>query len=229
MYFDENNEWVDQITKPQNSDYNVAEKTTLTFPIPHGFIVGDFLTETGGATGVVYNLIDTLNIEVARYNEIQFPATGTVDNGSASPQSYTESIIEHGIDNLVLQELVDRTNWLKNEAQRLTNRDVVIENRVDDLRQWLTVSTNQTLFIDRKYLVDITAGNVVLTLPGSPLPGRFLTVSHYAGDLSVNSLKIAGGQNNIESSTDQVSIDIPNQPFRCIFVGGSVGWKILGD
>lgn len=230
MYFEEDTqEWV-QVTKPDNLDYNVAEKTTLTFPSPHGYIVGDFLTEdVSGAVGVVYNLIDVNVIEVARYNEIQFPETGTVDNGSSSPQPYSSAVIEHGIDNLVLQELTNRTGWLKNETQRLTNRDTVIENRIEDVRTWLTVSSNTLVALDKKYLVDTSGNNVVLTLPPSSPIGRHITFCHYNGDLNVRYFEIAGGGNMIMSQTANVRIDLTGVPFRAVFLGGVIGWQIIGD
>lgn len=229
MTFEENQEWVNEVTKPDNLDYNVAEKTTLTFSSPHGYIVGDFLTEdVTGAYGVVYNLIDVYTIEVARYNEIQFPETGTVNNGSSSPQGYNQAVIEHGINNQVLQDLVDRSGWLKTETERLTNRDITIENKIDNNETWLFVSNNFTATIDKKYLVDISGGNVVATLPNISLPGRFITFVIEKGDLNLTSFSVRGGENNIEGSSDVMKVDL-FYPFRAIYVGGSTGWKIVGD
>lgn len=120
--FNEVAEWID-VTLPVNTDFNVAEKTTLTFIENHGFMVGDFLTEQiSGATGIVYEVLSNLEVNVARQDSVEFPESGVVKNTieeSVPGSTYVSRTISHGINNLVIQELVNRTYYNKNRFDNL--------------------------------------------------------------------------------------------------------------
>ena len=109
--FNENNQWV-PVVKPENVDYNIAEKTTVNFSALHSFIPGDYLTEaTSGASGVVYESVTNMILNMARDSSTVFPATGSLGNGVATV-AYSSISSTHGITNEVTQDLVDRTKWL---------------------------------------------------------------------------------------------------------------------
>ena len=122
--FNENNQWV-PVVKPENVDYNIAEKTTVNFSAVHSFLAGDYLTEiSSGASGVVYESVTNMILNMARDSSTVFPATGSLGNGVATV-AYSSISSTHGITNEVTQDLVDRTKWLyENKANKNLNISV---------------------------------------------------------------------------------------------------------
>lgn len=109
--FDEVGQWV-YVTKPENTDYNIAEKTTIYFNNEHPFIVGDYLLNSDdNSGGVVYEVLDNLSLNLARDTSTVFSVSGNLGNGT-STVSYYNASSTHGINNDVVQRLVDRTKWL---------------------------------------------------------------------------------------------------------------------
>lgn len=109
--FDEVGQWV-YVTKPENTDYNIAEKTTIYFNNEHSFIVGDYLLNPDDSSGgVVYEVLNNLSLNLARDTSTVFSVSGDLGNGT-STLSYYNASSTHGINNNVVQRLVDRTKWL---------------------------------------------------------------------------------------------------------------------
>lgn len=109
--FDEVGQWV-YVTKPENTDYNIAEKTTIYFNNEHSFVVGDYLLNSdNNSGGVVYEVLDDLSLNLARDTSTVFSVSGNLGNGT-STVSYYNASSTHGINNDVVQRLVDRTKWL---------------------------------------------------------------------------------------------------------------------
>ena len=109
--FTENSQWV-SVTKPDNIDYNIAEKSTVFFSAAHSFIAGDYLTNpANNSAGIVYEVLSGTSLNIARDTSTVFAASGNFGNGVATV-AYSSITTTHGINNDVSQRLVDRTKWL---------------------------------------------------------------------------------------------------------------------
>ncbi len=203
MNFTETIQWVGVI-KPVNTDFNVAEKTTLTFLKPHGFIVGDYITEIigGAAKGIVYEVPDTLTVNVAKQDENAFPETGEVTNGAITI-TYVSRTISHGINNQVIQDLVDRTaynkkriddlelsvgnidNSINNIDNSINNIDNSINNIISDITilqdtqtdlKYEIVTTSTVAQSNKHYICNLISENITITLPEDANSGDWVSV-----------------------------------------------------
>lgn len=129
MNFTETIQWVG-VVQPVNTDFNVAEKTTLNFLEPHGLIVGDYVEETlSGAKGIVYEVPSATTLNLAKQDATPFPESGIIVSGIIEI-TYVSRTISHGINNQVIQDLVDRTAYNK---KRIDDLEIQVDNNTQNV------------------------------------------------------------------------------------------------
>jgi hypothetical protein len=92
---------------------------------------------------------------------------------------------------------------------------------------YTVVTTAQTLINGAKVAADTTAGAFTLTLPATPSNGDTITVLDYAGTFDTNNLTIARNGSNIESLAEDMTCNVEDAAFTLVFVGSTVGWKVV--
>jgi hypothetical protein len=92
---------------------------------------------------------------------------------------------------------------------------------------YTVVTTAQTLINGAKVAADTTAGAFTLTLPATPSNGDTITVLDYAGTFDTNNLTIARNGSNIESLAEDMTCNVEDAAFSLVFVGSTVGWKVV--
>lgn len=87
----------------------------------------------------------------------------------------------------------------------------------------ITVASGNKTLYNRERCSVITPG-VVLTTPASPQPGYevAVTVAGYFTDTV-----ISGNSNNIMSSTEDLTIDVPNVTVSLYYVDATRGWRVV--
>ena len=92
---------------------------------------------------------------------------------------------------------------------------------------YTVVTTSQTLTNGSKVAADTTAGAFTLTLPATPSNGDTVSVLDYAGTFDTNNLTIARNGSNIESLAENMDCNIEDAAFSLVYVGSTVGWKVV--
>jgi len=187
--FNETSQWV-PVTKPENFDYNIAEKSTVVFNSTIPFVVGDYLINpTNNSGGVVYEKINGTTLNIARDTSTVFPNTGNMGNGTAT-HAYSSVTTTHGISNDVLQRLVDRTKFL--EDRRIGNPAT------------LSVSTtNTTSSVSHTHKIDAFSNNVTNSIMARDSNGN-VAVNNVLGSLSL-------GQQDVVFSSSPSNGSLNNQ------------------
>jgi hypothetical protein len=88
-------------------------------------------------------------------------------------------------------------------------------------------AANYTAAVGDKVAADTTAGAFTLTLPATPSNGDTITVLDYAGTFDTNNLTIARNGSNIESLAEDMTCNVEDAAFTLVFVGSTVGWKVV--
>jgi hypothetical protein len=88
-------------------------------------------------------------------------------------------------------------------------------------------AANYTAAVGDKVAADTTAGAFTLTLPATPSNGDTITVLDYAGTFDTNNLTIARNGSNIESLAEDLTCNVEDAAFTLVFVGSTVGWKVV--
>jgi hypothetical protein len=88
-------------------------------------------------------------------------------------------------------------------------------------------TSNYTALTNEKVAADTTSGAWTLTLPATPSNGDTITVLDYAGTFDTNNLTIARNGSNIESLAEDLVCEIEDAAFTLVFVGSTVGWKVV--
>lgn len=232
MDFTETNQWV-SVIKAENLDYNVAEKTVLTFLDPHGFLVGDFLTETTtDAKGMVYEVPDPKILHLARQGTNQFAYSGVVTNG-VTTSSYASASIEHGINNQMIQDLVDRTLYLKNKNQELSNYlDEKADELSDDIQELedksraIVTSSSLTADKNRVIFANINGSyDIGISLPNDVQNGDWIKISHGGTSPHNGRVIVYAGGSQIAGHGTSMVIDVLYQIVTLAYNSGS--WHVI--
>jgi len=90
---------------------------------------------------------------------------------------------------------------------------------------WQGISTNTTLTVNRKYLVDSSGGAITLTLPASPSVGDYVYLGD-ANDWETNNITVLPNGNLIEGSASDLLIDIGGILVALLYSGVTGGWQV---
>jgi hypothetical protein len=88
-------------------------------------------------------------------------------------------------------------------------------------------AANYTAAVGDKVAADTTSAAWTLTLPATPSNGDTITVLDYAGTFDTNNLTIARNGSNIESLAEDMTCNVEDAAFTLVFVGSTVGWKVV--
>jgi hypothetical protein len=88
-------------------------------------------------------------------------------------------------------------------------------------------TANYTAAVGDKVAADTTSAAWTLTLPATPSNGDTITVLDYAGTFDTNNLTIARNGSNIESLAENMTCNVEDAAFTLVFVGSTVGWKVV--
>jgi hypothetical protein len=88
-------------------------------------------------------------------------------------------------------------------------------------------AANYTAAVGDKVAADTTSAAWTLTLPATPSNGDTITVLDYAGTFDTNNLTIARNGSNIESLAENMICEVEDAAFTLVFVGSTVGWKVV--
>jgi hypothetical protein len=88
-------------------------------------------------------------------------------------------------------------------------------------------TANYTALTNEKVAADTTSAAWTLTLPATPSNGDTITVLDYAGTFDTNNLTIARNGSNIESLAEDLNCNVEDAAFTLVFVGSTVGWKVV--
>jgi hypothetical protein len=95
------------------------------------------------------------------------------------------------------------------------------------LSNYAVVTSAQTLAAGAVVAADTTAGAFTLTLPASPANGDTVSILDYASTFDTNALTIARNGSNIESLAENMDGNIEDAAFSLVYVGSTVGWKVV--
>lgn len=87
-----------------------------------------------------------------------------------------------------------------------------------DRYTWTVVSSNTTVSVDQKVLVDTSGGTVTVTLPASPSLGDEIWFADSASNWGTNAVTVDGNGNNILASSTY-SVNTNDSPFSLVFNG----------
>lgn len=95
--------------------------------------------------------------------------------------------------------------------------------------QWRIVSSDITAIRGNGYLVDVSGGNVTLTLPSSPSEGDTVGVSDYTKSAELNVITVSPGAEKIEGRSSDMIVDITGSGFTLVYSDATIGWKIVTE
>jgi hypothetical protein len=95
------------------------------------------------------------------------------------------------------------------------------------LSNYAVVTSAQTLAAGSVVAADTTAGAFTLTLPATPANGDTVSILDYAGTFDTNNLIIARNGSNIEGLAEDLDCNIEDAAFSLVYVGSTVGWKVV--
>jgi len=87
-----------------------------------------------------------------------------------------------------------------------------------------------TAVAGESYFVDVSTGNVTITLPAAPaITDPPITIVHVDGELGVDgTLTIARNGKVIMGLAEDLIVDIENANFKLAFADNSRGWRMIG-
>ena len=88
----------------------------------------------------------------------------------------------------------------------------------------VSVSSNITLEVNKRYLVDTSSART-LTLPASPTLGDTISIYDATGTAATNNITIARNSTNINGVADNAIIDVNQASSIFVYTGATVGWR----
>lgn len=94
---------------------------------------------------------------------------------------------------------------------------------------WKVVSES-TLGVDGNgYIFDTSSGSLTLTLPAIPSEGDQVGIKDISNNFTNNNLVISGNGNNIQGSSDNLSMDLSGYGGVFIYTNSTTGWVLFSD
>ena len=94
---------------------------------------------------------------------------------------------------------------------------------------WSVITASTTAVASHGYLVNASANDVTLTLPATPQVGDSVGICDAYRMSSTHVIAIAGNGNKIETSSENLTIDVPGSGFIMSYVDATVGWKRVSE
>jgi hypothetical protein len=128
------------------------------------------------------------------------------------------------------QELIETID----PEARFYVRDPVLGNRnikgsaLNSAIGMATVATSTSLAANKntRYLVNTLANAATITLPATPTIGMFIEVIDANGAFETHSVILARNGELVNSSPDDLELDLNNITVGLTFVGNTVGWSV---
>jgi len=93
-------------------------------------------------------------------------------------------------------------------------------------KNWQLVSNTHAAFSGDRLMLDSSGGAFTVTLPSSPSQGDYVQFADGAGQLSTNSVTIVRNGSNIQSTADDLELDVDNYGFTLVFTDSTNGWRL---
>jgi hypothetical protein len=94
---------------------------------------------------------------------------------------------------------------------------------------WEVTSINTTAVKDKGYLINASANNVTILLPGSPAEGDSVGVCDVYNKATTNVITVDRNTNNIEGVAEDLVLDINGAGFIFVYVDTTRGWEIISE
>ena len=91
---------------------------------------------------------------------------------------------------------------------------------------WSAITTNTTVAVGAKVLVDTSGGVVTITLPASPVLGDEVHIIDAAGSFATNNLTVARNGNRIMGLTEDMTVSTNNSSFTLVYYNATNGWRL---
>lgn len=151
-------------------------------------------------------------------------------NGNVMPAlgDYTSALILHdgsaldgvleGIENSIPSTPGELDAYSKGESDgRFINKSSI---------SYRVINANSTLSHGDKALVDMTGGNVTVTLPASPSAGMCVSVMDAAALADTKTLTVARNSQPIMGMAEDVVFDVPGYKADFVYLNATKGWVV---
>lgn len=158
-------------------------------------------------------------------------STTTVGNSQAVKTAYDKGNAAYTGLNNKLDKTAQAANSAKLEGQNgayyrnSSNQNAGTLPAVR-LPRYRVITANTTLSHGDKALVDMTGGNVTVTLPASPAAGMCVSVMDAAALADAKSLTVARNSQPIMGLMEDVVFDVPGYKADFIYLNSSRGWIV---
>lgn len=93
-------------------------------------------------------------------------------------------------------------------------------------KNWQLVSNTYAASSGDRLMLDSSNGAFTVTLPSSPSQGDYVQFADGSGQLSTNSVTVVRNGSNIQSTGDDLEIDVDNHGFKLVFTDSTNGWRL---
>lgn len=91
------------------------------------------------------------------------------------------------------------------------------------------ISENTNATTGNGYLINASAGNITLTLPGNPSTGDIVAAVDIYNKSTTNTITLARNGSNIEGIAEDMVFDINGVGFILVYADSTRGWEIVSE
>ena len=92
---------------------------------------------------------------------------------------------------------------------------------------WTPVTTGHAAAAGERLLADSTGGAFTITLPASPSAGDEIEIADPADSWASYNVTVSGGGAKIDSSSDDLILNVAGASLRLVYIDAAIGWAIL--
>ena len=201
----ENNVWVNandySTYTTLESLVNTVQDNVASLGSATDLVSDRFTVSTSNAFTLSQSVTDSNNIIVALSGILQYPGVGYEVSGSA----------------LTISNVAPLQSGTVLEVRHLSGS---LKTSID----WLEVTSDYTLSVDSKVLVNTGASAITLTLPLSPSLGNEVKIVDAWANAANNNITLYGNGSNIEGDTSNVLIDVDATHTGLVYYNAYRGW-----